>query len=896
MGISSEGQLDAWLRSGGQVVASSERAARAVAVKFHKARRAEGLGAWDAPRVQSWQGFVRAAWEAQSGYGRLLLNAAQEQAIWADVIAESGHAASLLEQSRFRLAASASEAYALLCDYAPRFLDRPARSAWTADAFVFSNWLARFEEICREQELISPARVPFELASSLKDGAETHTPLLLAGFDRLLPVQRRTFDLWGNWQQLTSDLSASDCVFYAAPDEQAELAACARWCNRKIEQNPTARILVIAQNAGQRRGAIERAFLKHNRAPYEFSLGTPLGQVGLVRAALLLLRWLNSPLGEQDVDWLLASGYGTATPEDSAALQSHMRALRHRGLERPRWIWSALINRRSPASETLSAWGRTMEAAQRRLTQAARSSQSPLSWADLVPQFLSQIGWPGRRALTSAEFQARERWQQALDVSASLGFDGRLVGWQDYLSSLSRILDETLFAPESQDSTILIAGPSESAGLSSDAIWFLGGDEDAWPARGALHPLLPAYVQREARMPHASAQLDWDLAHAVTNRVLASASQVRFTYARQKEGMETRPSRLLAKLAGTPKPMPAELTDVPATVSMTETFIDSAAIPYPGSRQINLRPIEIAGGAAVLTSQSQCPFKAFATARLGARGWEPAQDGLTPAQRGQLLHAVLHSVWGSAEDGIRTHDQLNRIPDLTHFVATHVRRVIEEELFPEVRESIPARYLELEAQRLTRVVAEWLQFERGRIPFRVSDTERDAVISVAGLSFKLRLDRVDLLNDDSVLIIDYKTGNVSQRSWDLPRPEDVQLPLYAGFAFNDEHIGGLVFAKVRPGDFCFEGKVGSPASTLMPGLKNTHGLMRNALTAEQLLAWKEAIEQLARDFLAGRADVDPRDYPGTCERCGLHTLCRVQERTDEAALEDEAAEWEADHD
>jgi hypothetical protein len=44
-----------------------------------------------------------------------------------------------------------------------------------------------------------------------------------------------------------------------------------------------------------------------------------------------------------------------------------------------------------------------------------------------------------------------------------------------------------------------------------------------------------------------------------------------------------------------------------------------------------------------------------------------------------------------------------------------------------------------------------------------------------------------------------------------------------------------------------------------------------------LIDWREHIEQLARDFLAGRAEVDPRDYPKTCEHCGLETLCRVAE-------------------
>jgi hypothetical protein len=34
---------------------------------------------------------------------------------------------------------------------------------------------------------------------------------------------------------------------------------------------------------------------------------------------------------------------------------------------------------------------------------------------------------------------------------------------------------------------------------------------------------------------------------------------------------------------------------------------------------------------------------------------------------------------------------------------------------------------------------------------------------------------------------------------------------------------------------------------------------------------------MARDFLAGRAEVNPREYPETCEKCGLQTLCRVLE-------------------
>jgi hypothetical protein len=34
---------------------------------------------------------------------------------------------------------------------------------------------------------------------------------------------------------------------------------------------------------------------------------------------------------------------------------------------------------------------------------------------------------------------------------------------------------------------------------------------------------------------------------------------------------------------------------------------------------------------------------------------------------------------------------------------------------------------------------------------------------------------------------------------------------------------------------------------------------------------------MARDFLAGCAEADPREYPETCERCDLQAVCRIEE-------------------
>ncbi len=227
---------------------------------------------------------------------------------------------------------------------------------------------------------------------------------------------------------------------------------------------------------------------------------------------------------------------------------------------------------------------------------------------------------------------------------------------------------------------MLIAGPAESAGLAADAVWFLGADEDAWPGSGATHPLLPLEVQRESRMPHATPQLDWDLAAAMTRRLLASAPEAHFSYARQSDGIDARPSRLIDKMKCPPQDLPAELCAPAVTEAQTITVEDFSCVPFPAGHA--------AGGSSVLTSQSQCPFKAFATARLGAQDWAPAEAGLTASERGLLLHDVLHAIWGGPPEGIRSHAELVAIlPHLVSFAEGHVRHVLSQNLPPRARES-----------------------------------------------------------------------------------------------------------------------------------------------------------------------------------------------------------------
>jgi ATP-dependent helicase/nuclease subunit B len=892
-------RVDAWLAEGGAVLAANERAARSLAAAFHATRREEGRTAWPTPSIFSWESWVRERWLERNNAGLMLLSPLQEQALWTRVIRASQTGESLLHPGRLALAAQ--QAYRLLCGYASNALRPAARLGWQGDAATFSEWMDAFEARCRRESLLSSSRLTLELTRELQsapsDSAQDtleRSPLLLIGFDRLLETQESLLNAWGKWQQEEPGVAAQSLRFYAAPDAATEVEACIRWLRASLIQNPEARLIVVTTALQERRGELERALLDvppvdGSELDFEFSLGVPLGRVNLAQSAILLLRWLHEPLSEPEADWLLSSGQSIASAEEEITLAEIMRNLRQRGQERPAWELADFAthhnasNNRPEARFAQRAWpARLLDARARLLALPKR--QTPLEWAAIAGNLLDTIGWPGFRPLSSVAFQARQRWDQVLEDCGSLGFDGSQIEWAEFVSTIAEAMSATIFAAESSDPSVLITEPLESAGQLADGIWFLGASEENWPGRGQPHPLLPIGLQRETGMPHSSPLADWDLADQATLRLLGSADEVIFSYPKQSAESETRPSRLVPQRAGEAVNLPrqSETGQSLARRDQTESFEDASQIRFPHGT--------ISGGAATLTRQSRCPFQAFATARLNAEDWEPAETGLNTRQRGGLLHSVLHSVWsGSAKGGISSLAELEALPDLEKFVGSIVRSVMAESFDPNRRNSLPPRfpprYLELETERLTQLVSEWLEYERERLPFRVTETEAKREVTIAGLTLKLRLDRIDEVQNGGRLVIDYKSGEVGPSAWEGDRPDDVQLPLYATFAVSED-LEGLVFARVRPGKTKFLGRVRDAAATLRLGLSGRDGLVRNPLTSRQLNDWRERIERLGQDFLAGRADVDPKEPGKTCKTCHLHAVCRIYENQPLAAIPD----------
>jgi probable DNA repair protein len=782
----------------------------------------------------------------------------------------------------------AREAHELLCSYNPESLTTTGRETWQGDAEVFSQWLAEFSEKCVTDGLLSTAQLPIELLSRMENETTSRAPLLLSGFDRILPTQRRFLDTWGSWQLEVNDRPAAAAVYYAVPDAGTELAACALWCRQHLDVDPDARLLVVSQDADQRRGEIERTFNRYlkpitgSENPLEFSLGIPLAHVPLARGAMLLLRWLSQPIAEHELDWLLSSEATSEGKSETAALQHYMQEIRRRNQQRPTYTLESFLNAQPGGSTVPSAWSTRLLTAARLLREAER--KSALGWAAFVPLVMKEAGWPGQSPMASASFQALDHWTKNIEECGTLGYDEQTLSWGVFHSALARQLENTLFTPESQGAHIVVTGAVQSGGLSADGIWFLGAEENTWPLSGTVHPFLPHFLQKEHRMPHSSTELDCELSKIVTARLVHSTDEICFSHASLRAKADASPSRLVIEYAGDPVKLPSSLVRGSFSDPSTQLFED-------GSRVVFL-PAKVTGGANTLTLQSNCAFSAFATSRLAAKGWDPAEIGLNPRQRGELVHAVLSLIWGGSptkgwqsSDELATMNNAEGTAGLEKFVTGHVRTALLLKLSAKLREQMPGRYLQIEEKRLIQLFTEWLLYEATRARFVVEKVEAKATVTIGGLEFDLRLDRLDILEDGTKLVVDYKTGASSPSKWELPRPEDVQLPIYSAFAVELESCGGLVLGSVRTGELAFAGRMRQSVA-LLPNLKSSHLLVKNPLTSQHLEDWRSAVEQLAHDFINGRAVVNPRDSTTTCKYCTLKSLCRIEDNRHDRVFEE----------
>jgi ATP-dependent helicase/nuclease subunit B len=863
------------LDRGATILTPTQRAARAIRRAFDVQQQAAGRTLWTPATVLPLETWLAAQWHQRLLTGadsRILLNRTQEHTLWREIIQADPETPRL--RSADALADLAARAWSLVNLYNARA--RLREFPLSTDSRAFDRWSRAFDRRLQRAQLITPSELPATLAINPQPAH-----LALVDFDNLPPATAKLLEILQAEHVQTAN-PAGEIHQLAADDDATELQTAARWIRQRLNQNPQATIAVVVPNLADRRAEIDRTFgpiLAPESLPitapvttplYEFSLGRPLAELPIATTALDLLAWLLGPLPIDRISALLLSPWLTPT-NNAATAEFDAHELRQLSILRPELTLDRTLDLlyRSSRREALTPLLNNL----RNLQRTARTTQfspkpgqlDPLrhpyaAWADTIRTLLEAAGWTREATRTSLTFQQHRRFDSALDELATLDVlaDTRRPTAPEALATLTRILRQTVFAPESQSAPVQILGPLELGGIPFDALWFLSADDLNWPAPTAPNPLIPWQLQRALGLPGADRPHDDAFAQSLTSRIAHSAASAIFSYARHSDEGDRRPSPLLTSLH--PAPLTIPPSTPPSPPQPLEHFLDNTTLPP--------LPNAIArGGSRILQLQAACAFRAFAETRLHSAEPETRPIGLNPMERGSIVHHVMESFWTTvdSQQALRTLTTAERDAILTQAITAAINhlKAQPETLWDEA-------YLSIQHRRLQTLLTPWLESELQRSPFTVLPPEEKQHFQLGPLTLDLRIDRIDL-TPAGHLILDYKTGDASPASWRGDRPDEPQLPLYAVLADQlGRQLAGVAFALLRPGTgMGLKGYAEDP--TLLP----KPAAMEAPSLAEQVTRWREILTTLAHAYAAGDTRVDPKLYPKTCERCHQRILCRL---------------------
>ena len=774
-----------------------------------------------------------------------ILSAAQTRALWLEAI----RAAPGTDPAQGELLASlALDAH--LKTHVWQLDRRPVASSLSSpEQAAFQTWHEWFEARCAQLRAAAP---PELLRACVAAGFQPQHPSEFRGFGPAGPalvalgVRAPVFGPRATPPEVRVFVDQED-EFGAASDwALARRAAADGWTVAVVCPNAEV-ATAFAAHAARRRLALHLP-RTNDRQPEPWCGAPPARLAGsaVVAHALLVLR-LPARLTDAEAAALLQSPYwATAEGQLGAHAEFAARLLAGRtgGIDA-----HALL---ALARTAVPAFARRLSAVLALATSAPRR-QSLQAWMLSAQQRLLAVGWPGDGALAPMEQAAVEGLRRAFETVA--GLDAVLpaqsaAGAWGHLSAIAGRSGLTL--PAALDA-IEILTIEEAAVVAPSAAWVLSLSDGMFPAVPRPNPLLSLVALRQAGVPGCVPARDGLYQNACLSALVAQAHTCVWSYATSARDTPLRPSPALAGLARAPA-LARSLFTLWQARSVGVALVPRDTTPVPP-----LAAGELAGGVSVLRDQAACPFRAFAQHRLRAGIIEARTPGLDARERGDLVHATLAALWAT----VRTQAALRALSEgaLQQKIGCAVDHTLAA--WPGMTPPLAA----LESVRLGALVREWLVHDSARPPFEVLAWESPHELALGGLRLQIRIDRLDLLADGRVLVIDYKTGDSKRRDWLGPRPSAPQLLLYA-LAEHPAALAGIAIAGVQRGKCGF---ITEPKGLL----DTTTGVFLEAQVAQ----WRGVLEALAGNFMAGDARVDPVRGAPTCRHCNFKSLCRIDERT-----------------
>lgn len=876
------------------IVTGRKRLATAFRQYYANYQYQQGYQVFESPCILHITAFIKHLWATHSirhpAEPALLLTGKQTQALWETIIMQSA----VPIQNLKTVTTLAQQAW-MLCQQwginrqAEDFGQLAAQQTWQA-------WAAEFTHQCHTQAWLDSTQIiPTLIEKQLLEKQTLPQQIFLLGIDTLNPQYQsllRQLQLQGcklHWTSL-EDLKTAHppspkpyVKRIALADTATELSMMAQWACQAWQQRGETVACVIPQLATLRTQVIAtfqevwRGLCQHPTAtqfPFILSGGDRASCHPMIGIALDILS-LETSIEFVRFSRILRSPWLKHVPQEKSQRMKLDQILRQQGEERM-------------SKSQLIAWSRRyhcpvlaqiLEAWRPPHVDHLPPARPPSQWAAYFSDQLAVLGWPGEENLASEEYQWMTGWLDLLDAFSGLDVVLKTLDHGAALQKLTQIATDTTFqASTSHPQPIHILDMLEVTGLYFDQLWVMGLDDTVWPPATQMNPFIPHRLQRKQQIPHATPEQAYQAAYHATRRLAHSADAVIFSYPKAREDQILNPSALIMTTELPYQEITRSDLSLSTHPSLSAQITEQVHWEYQQDAQAPPLALNstIRGGAQLLKTQADCPFKAFAYYRLGLSrdALNLPQPGLSAAERGQLLHQLLENVWRALGDQatLLSYSTTKLDALLNHIIQTALAQAAVRK--PHLWQ--PA-FTQVEKQRLHTRLKNWLDIERERPAFQVFALEQPQTLRLASLRLQLRIDRIDQLADGTTLFIDYKTSkSLSHQDWLGDRPTEPQLPLYS--LSYPSPPSALAFAQIQsdhPGKFLGLSAEETHITGIKPLAKCQASVFKHWPTL--LAHWETTLSHLAQAFQLGTAQADPKEGELTCRYCDLKSFCRIKQ-------------------
>lgn len=840
------------------VLTPNQRLANTLQTALEKHHLAQNNFAFTPPLLLSFSSFVRLLWKSYIFISPKKLLSNDEAAwLWKNILTQSDVTKNLLNTTQ--TAVIAQSAWDSLKQW--RLTTASLESDFTNEnVYFFNQWANDFTKTCDKNNFIDEssaleayANNPFFIQSLPYQKFYFYHFLemkpLEAYFIQTLKAQKKIVTLI---QQPSINAECFRVELETFPDEILSMAL---WAKEKYTINNNSSIACVIPNLHQQRDEILRIFkqvFNTPTPPIDISAGYLLTDFSVVQHMLLLIDLLSPAFDYELFSTFLRSAYFYESENELSArnlLDIELRKICTKTTSLTK-IFSIFDSRATAGSPYIRSL----------VFPTLHQTQTLQQWCEQWLELLMTLGWPGQRNLNSTEYQVTQRFINLLLEIEDFCTLQSSWSWFEFSSLLKTKCQQTVFQPKSEKTSIQLLGMLEASGMTFDYLWVMGLEDKTWPSAPSPNPLLPYSLQKKYGLPHASAEREYLFCKELLEKLINSSAVSIVSSAMYDQDKKLNPSPLIMQIpVGATGGRPDD-SNATKNVYDDQYFIDNTAPPV-------LKTEKITGGTSIIQHQALCPFKAFAIHRLDAQEIPQPIDVPDALTRGNKIHRALELFWKE----VKNSENLKNLSE--NQLDYYIKKSLDVTYHQDEKQNL--FFTSLEKIRLNKLMHAWLDIEKQRSPFTVIAVEEKKEYQYKNIIIRMRVDRIDELEDGSHIIIDYKTGTPNIQHWFGERIKEPQLPIY--YISHATAVSALFFVQLRWNDLCIKGVVEgeSEHKTVIPFEKLSPDI-RAPNWNDQKAQWKSNINHLLNDFIAGKADVNPLDQT-TCHHCHLQSFCRIFE-------------------